>query len=244
MEDAVGRFRIEDENIVVGNGITGETVHTSPPASCLNKFADNLCTFFNDRSPSLFIHPIIRGIIIHFLIGYYHPFSDGNGRTARALFYWYMMRNDYWSVQYLSISRIIRGSKKSYEKAFLYTECDSNDMGYFISYNLDVLNKSFHQLKLYLDRKHKEKKKSERLLHLGNITPRQADILNRFIDNSDLLMTSTDITSRFGVSPKTAKSDLFDLTVKGYLSEIALNKKTKGYVRSLDFQRLIAAIKK
>lgn len=239
IEDAVGRFRTQEENIVVGDGITGETVHTPPEANCLPQFIDLLCSFFNDKSPALFIHPIIRGIIIHFLMGYYHPFADGNGRTARALFYWYMMRNDYWLVQYLSISRIIRGSKKAYEKAYLYVEHDSNDIGYFIQYHLDVLTKSFDELRKYLLRKHKEKKKSERLLHLGNITPRQAEILNRFVENPDAVVTSVDIANRFGVSAGTAKSDLRDLTGNGYLSEISLNKRTKGYIRNPKFQDMI-----
>lgn len=239
IDDAAGRFRTQDENIVVGDSITGETVHTPPEATCLPQFVDNMCAFFNEKSPSLFIHPIIRGIIIHFLVAYYHPFADGNGRTARALFYWYMMRNDYWMVQYLSISRIIRGSKKAYEKAYLYAEHDSNDIGYFIHYNLDVLNKSFESLRAYLEKKHKEKKKSERLLLLGNITPRQAEILNRFIENPEEMATSVDIINRFGVSAGTAKSDLRDLTEKGYLSEISLNKRTKGYIRSKEFQELI-----
>lgn len=244
IEDAAGRFRKSEENIVVGNGITGETVHTPPAADCLPTFITRLCVFFNDNSPKLFIHPIIRGIIIHFLIGYYHPFADGNGRTARALFYWYMMRNNYWLVQYLSISRIIRGSKKSYEKAYLYTEHDSNDIGYFIQYNLDVLKKSFDELQKYLIKKYQEKKKSERLLHLGNITPRQAEILNRFIENPDEIMSSVDVMSRFGVSSGTAKSDLKDLTKKLFLKEIALNGRTKGYIRNDNFQDMIRSIKK
>ncbi|MDE6695630.1 MAG: Fic family protein [Muribaculaceae bacterium] len=244
VEDAAGRFRKTEENIVVGNGITGETVHTPPSAECLPTFIDQLCVFFNDNSPKLFIHPIIRGIIIHFLIGYYHPFADGNGRTARALFYWYMMRNNYWLVQYLSISRIIKGSKKSYEKAYLYTEHDSNDIGYFIQYNLDVLKKSFDELQKYLIKKYQEKKKSERLLHLGNITPRQAEILNRFIENPDEIMSSVDVMSRFGVSSGTAKSDLKDLTQKQFLKEISLNGRTKGYIRNDSFQEMVRNIKK
>lgn len=171
IEDAAGRFRRQEENIVVGDGITGEIVHIPPEAECLNVFIDRLCAFFNDKSPAIFIHPVIRGIIIHFLMGYYHPFADGNGRTARALFYWYMMRNDYWLVQYLSISRIIRGSKRAYEKAFLFTEHDSNDMGYFIKYHLDVLNKSFDELRKYLVRKHKEKKNPKHCFALVILRP-------------------------------------------------------------------------
>lgn len=241
--DASGRLRREDENIVVGNGITGEIVHTPPSAECLNEFMNQLCAFFNDEKAEIFVHPIIRAITIHYLVGYYHPFADGNGRTARALFYWYMMKSDYWLVQYLSISRIIKGSKKSYEKAFLYAEADSNDIGYFIRYNLDVLLKSFDALSQYIKRKHNDKKKAEKLLHLGNITERQSQILSLYIDNPDKVLVSTDIMAKFGVSPGTAKTDLRNLTTKGYLREISLNGRTKGYIRSDDFERLTGKIR-
>lgn len=241
--DAAGRLRRDDENIVVGNGITGEIVHTPPSAECLNEFLDHLCAFFNDENTEIFVHPIIRAITIHFLVGYYHPFADGNGRTARALFYWYMMKSNYWLVQYLSISRIIKGSKKSYEKAFLYSEADGNDIGYFIQYNLDVLIKSFDALSRYIKRKNNEKKKAEKLLHLGNITERQSQILNMCIENPDIVLVSTDIVGKFGVTPNTAKSDLRKLTEKNYLSEISLNGRTKGYVRSENFDKLIGKIR-
>lgn len=242
--DAAGRLRREDENIVVGDGFTGETVHMPPPAKCLPRFIEDLCRFFNDSNPVYFIHPIIKAIIVHYLVGYYHPFADGNGRTARALFYWYMMKSNYWLVQYLSISRIIKGSKKAYERAYLYSEHDSNDLSYFIQYNLNVLHKSFEELRKYLLRKNKEKRKAERLLHLGNISLRQAEILNRYIENPDDVITSTELVNRLGISHGTAKSDLKDLTQKGYLTEIALNGKTKGYIRSDDFNEITKIIKR
>lgn len=241
--DASGRLRREDENIVVGNGITGEIVHTPPSAECLNEFLNQLCAFFNDENTEVFVHPIIRAITIHYLVGYYHPFADGNGRTARALFYWYMMKSNYWLVQYLSISRIIKGSKKSYEQAFLYSEADGNDIGYFIQYNMEVLIKSFDALSRYIKRKHNDKKKAEKLLHLGDITERQSQILSIYIENPDSVLVSTDIIAKFGVSPGTAKSDLRNLMNKGYLKEVSLNKRTKGYVRSDDFEELIKKVR-
>ena len=199
-------------------------------------------TFYNDENTEIFVHPIIRAITIHFLVGYHHPFADGNGRTARALSYWYMMKSNYWLVQYLSISRIIKGSKKSYEKAFLYSEADGNDIGYFIQYNLDVLLKSFDALSRYIKRKNNEKKKAEKLLHLGNITERQSQILSMCIENPDIVLVSTDLVGKFGVTPNTAKSDLRKLTEKSYLSEISLNGRTKGYIRSENFDKLIGKI--
>ena len=113
-EDA-GRFRSNDD-VVVEDGITHEIVHTPPSYRDIPDFITDLCDFFNEEKAKVFIHPIIRGIIIHFMLAYMHPFVDGNGRTARALFYWYMLKRGYWLTEYLSISRIIARSKKAYEK--------------------------------------------------------------------------------------------------------------------------------
>lgn len=242
--DAAGRLRRDDENIVVGDGITGEIIHTPPSAECLNDFLVKLCAFFNDdNNNGVFVHPIIRAITIHFLLGYYHPFADGNGRTARALFYWYMMKSNYWLVQYLSISRIIKGSKKSYEKAFIHSEADGNDIGYFIQYNLDVLIKSFDALRSYIKKKNNEKKQAEKILHLGNITSRQSQILRIYIEDPDTVLVSTDIVGKFRVTPNTAKSDLKKLTAAGYLKEINMNGRTRGYICAENFDQLVDKVK-
>ncbi|MDY2779458.1 MAG: cell filamentation protein Fic, partial [Alloprevotella sp.] len=135
------------------------------------------------------------------------------------------------------------GSKNSYEKAFLYSEADGNDIGYFVQYNLDVLLKSFDALSRYIKRKNNERKKSEKLLHLGNITPRQAKILSLCIENPDIVLVSTDIVGKFRVTHNTAKSDLRNLTEKGYLNEISLNGRTKGYIRSSNLEEMVNKIR-
>lgn len=113
-EDA-GRIR-NNNDVVVENGITHETVHVPPSYKEIPQFIEDLCSFFNEQNPRQFIHPIIRGIVIHFMISYVHPFVDGNGRTARAMFYWYMLKQGYWLTEYLSISRVIAKSKKHTKK--------------------------------------------------------------------------------------------------------------------------------
>ena len=114
-----GTFR-DNDNVYVVNHVNSEVVYTPPLQSNLKNLINDLCTFFNTDSEA-FIHPIIKGCIIHFMLGWIHPFTDGNGRTARAVFYWYMLKNGYWLTEYLSISRIIKDTKSQYEKAYLYT---------------------------------------------------------------------------------------------------------------------------
>ena len=233
-----GRFRTNDD-VVVENGITHEIVHYPPSYTEIPEFVKDLCRFFNEEKPKVFIHPIIRGIIIHFMVAYMHPFVDGNGRTARALFYWYMLKQKYWLTEYLSISRVIAKSKKSYEKSFQYTEADGNDIGYFVAYNLRVLGLSFKQLQGYLKRKQEEKKAANTFLQLGDINDRQAQIIKMFVDNPKEVITVKDIQSKFFISATTAKGDIMGLVTRGLINEFAFNKVKRGYVRSENFEEAV-----
>ena len=221
-EDA-GRFRTNDE-VVVADGITHEVVHRPPSHKNIEPFV---------------AHPLIRGIVIHFMLAYVHPFVDGNGRTARALFYWYLLRRGYWLTQYLSISRVIARSKKAYEKAFLYTEADENDMGYFVAYNMRVLQQAFRELQTYIKRKQKEHLTANTYLLLGDINERQAQIIQLLVDNPKAVLTIKELQNRFLVTPTTAKTDIMGLVSRGLVSEFAFNKVKKGYVRSEGFEEAI-----
>lgn len=241
-EEDAGRFRNDEDDIVVFDVMAGETVHTPPAAATLPHFANDLCKYFNDKDAKPYVHPIIRGIIIHFMVGYFHPFVDGNGRTARALFYWYMLKEGYWMTEYLSISRVIAKSKTSYEKAYLYTEADDMDLGYFINYNLKVLEQAYRELKEYIQRKQAEKKASYQFMRLGYINDRQAQVIQRFVDDPSEIITVKDLQERFFISPTTAKQDIVHLMERGLLKEIAFNKVKKGYIKGEKFDEMLATI--
>jgi len=232
-----GRFRSNDE-VVVADVIADEIVYTPPTYKEIPEFLDAICYMFNEDNPRIFLHPIIKGIIIHFMLAYMHPFVDGNGRTARALFYWYMLKENYWLTEYMSISRVIAKSKKSYEKTFRYSENDENDIGYFVAYNLRALKISFQQLSDYIQRKQKEKKSANAFMAAGNINQRQALILQYFAEDPDLVLTVKEVQSRFSVASMTARKDLSELVQHGYLQEIAINKVTRGYLRGQKFDEL------
>lgn len=235
-----GRFRTND-NVVVEDGITHEIVHIPPTYTEIPEFIKTLCDFVNvtDDSAGKFIHPIIKGIIVHFMIEYVHPFVDGNGRTARALFYWYMVKQGYWLTEYLSVSRVISRSKKKYEKTFLYAEADGLDIGYFINYNLEVLDKAFKELQSYIKRKQQERMTANAFLRLGNINQRQAQIIQLYYDDPKLMLTVKDVQVKFMVTPITAKTDIIGLVDRGLLSEIYINKIKRGYVKGDAFDEVV-----
>jgi len=105
-----GRFRRDDEEVVVTDKSTGIIYHIPPKQSFIEIEIEKLVEFANDEDKGQFIHPVIKAIMLHFWIGYLHPFTDGNGRLARLLFYWYLLKHNYWAFAYLPISKIIKKS--------------------------------------------------------------------------------------------------------------------------------------
>lgn len=232
-----GVFRQAD-NILVMDGVSGKIAHTPPPSTEIEELTEDLYKFFNNNDSNKFIHPIIKGIIIHFILAYIHPFADGNGRTARSLVYWYLIKEGYWLTEYLSISRIIARSKRQYEKAFLYTEMDDNDLSYFILYNLNVMSKAYQQLKLYLEKKSEEENSIHRFHHLDNLNERQYQILKIISEKPNTVLTAKEVEIRFGVTNRTAHTDLGGLVAMNLLTEIKLNKRKIGYIRSEKFEEI------
>jgi Fic family protein len=232
-----GIFRNNDDIHVV-NYSSSEIVHTPPLKVELPELITDLCNFFNNDQAD-FIHPIIKGVIIHFMIGWIHPFADGNGRTARALFYWYMLKKGYWLTEYLSISRIIKDTKIQYEKAYIYTEIDGNDLSYFITYHIKTMEKAFTALKEYINRKQREVVQAAKFIKIPNVNERMAQILKIFSEDSDRVFTSKEIENKFSISNFTARTDLKSLVELGFLEIIQVNKIKQNYVKSNKFDEIL-----
>lgn len=224
-----GRLRNTDD-IYVMDAINGEIAHTPPSYTEIDSILQDVFTFANEDNPKRFIHPIVKGIILHFMIAWIHPFVDGNGRTARSLVYWYLLKKGYWLTEYLSISRIIYKNKKRYERMFLYTEADDKDMTYFILYNLQVMKKAYEDLKLYLARKQEERKSILMYNDIDGINARQMRILRLLDEAPSSILLPQEVASRFGVSERTARNDLQTLTDIGKLKKVAINKKQTGFI--------------
>lgn len=239
--DEEGAFR-ESDDVHVVDYSKSEIVHTPPLKKELEKLIEELCDFFNNDSTD-FIHPIIKGCIIHFMIGWIHPFTDGNGRTARALFYWYMLKKGYWLTEYLSISKIIQDTKNQYEKSYLYTESDDNDLSYFITYHIKTMEKAYEALKEYINRKQKEVFQAAKFMKIPEINERTAQILKLLNDDSDRVLNTKEVETRFNISNFTARSDLKTLVKLGFLDAIQVNKKKRNYIKAENFDKIIKKMK-
>lgn len=220
---AAGRFRRDDENIVVADEM-GVLLHRPPLAEQLPPRLARLCEFANGGMTVEFMHPVVRAILVHFALAYDHPFVDVNGRTARALFYWVMAREGYWLCEYVSISRILKKARAQYARAFSYTKTDDNDATYFVLYQLRVLTRAIAELHAYVTRKAGEMREVDDLVHRSrtihaNLNARQLDLLTHALKHPRAEYTIESHRRAHDVAYATSRSDLIVLADSGLLAQ-------------------------
>lgn len=216
--DAAGRLqRPDEERIAVIERSDGSVIHHPPPAEQLPDRLRAMCEFANHENEETgFVHPVVRAILLHFWVGYDHPFEDGNGRTARALFYWAMKQQGYWLVEYLSISHILRNAPAQYSKSFVLTETDEGDTTYFLLFQLEVIRRAVDELHSYLNRKMDEVKRVEALIKdLDTFNHRQLAILGESLRDPDRSYSFNSHAAEHMVTHETARHDLQDLQRHG-----------------------------
>lgn len=225
----IARLRRDKDDIIVSDdGSKNEIYHIPPKEAFIKKEIKRLIRYANNElSDSEFVHPVLKAIIIHFWVGYLHPFVDGNGRMARALFYWYLLREKYWAFGYLPLSKVIKSSPAQYRDAYIYAEQDDNDLTYFIDYNINKIRQAMQEFEVYAERKWKENTKMAKISRdKYQLNDRQIQLLRYFYKNKD---ASTSVASHLKVyeaSRITAMKDLKDLEKQGFTT----SKKTGKFV--------------
>ena len=221
----VGRLRMANDVHVVHND-DGTILHQPPDFHELPDRLQRICAFANageDQCP--FVHPVLRAILLHFMIGYDHPFADGNGRTARAIFYWSMLRSGYWLAGFISISHILREAPAQYDRAYLFTQTDGGDTTYFLIHQLATIRKAIQSLHDYLGRKAKEQRSMERLLMespalRAKLNHRQKALLTHALKHPGAGCRIEDHQKMHAVVYQTARTDLLGLVKLGLLEQV------------------------
>lgn len=223
--DAAGRFRTASERVKVVDAFDGDVLHDPPPAEELADRLTALCAFANNRVAP-WTHPVVRAITLHFAIGYDHPFVDGNGRTARALFYWSLLDQGYWLAEHLPISRILRSGPRQYARAYEHVESDAGDVTYFLLHQLRVLDRALSDLDAYVSRKRQELASLERVLRTDvSLHGRQLALLKHALAHPDTEYTIESHQQHHVVAYGTARSDLYELERRGFLHRFKRGKR-------------------
>lgn len=231
--DDEGRFRDNNDVVVEDSVNPGQIAHIPPDYKKIPGLIDEFCDFANSDSGD-FIHPIIKGTILHFLLGYIHPFNDGNGRTARSIFYWYVLSKGYWLFEYMALSRRIVRSRTNYDLAYLFTEYDEMDLTYFIKYIIKCIDDSCSEMLEYIKKKQSEQEEAKKTIRKSpGLNLRQVTILEEFINNPNKIFTIKEISETYNVVYQTARTDLLLLARNGFI-----NKRVSGKTFLFTFNEL------
>ena len=126
-----GRFR--EQNVVVGA--------YRPPSfemvkGLVQKLCDWLIRHFHYMHNQNFNEAVIEAIVAHVYIAWIHPFLDGNGRTARLLEFYILMRAGVPSIASHILSNHYNNTRTEYYRQLQYTT-ETGNLNKFIEYALE-----------------------------------------------------------------------------------------------------------
>lgn len=131
--DESGKFRKGNEGVFDEKG---NCIHVCPPPEQINGLMKELFDWMKKNKET--IHPLIMSSIFHYEFVFIHPFSDGNGRTARL---WQNVILSKWKelFEYLPIESQIHKYQDNYYKAI--NNCNhKGESTEFIEFMLEMID--------------------------------------------------------------------------------------------------------
>ncbi|MDU3273634.1 MAG: Fic family protein [Varibaculum cambriense] len=216
IESDVGKIQSDQNDRVKIFGDSEQIIYVPPPARELPARMEALCDFINEPEP--WMHPLLKAMVVHFMVGYDHYFADGNGRTARSLFYWMLLKAGFPAARFLVVSALLKEAPAQYARAFLNVEYDGGDLTYFLIYQLKILRRAVEHLEKYLaDDRRQAAEIKEGLKDRADLNNRQIDILLESRGEPETLWTAQMVADRFRVSRPSGHGDLSALEEMGVL---------------------------
>ncbi len=248
--DAGGRLQLPAEERVEVCDASGNVLHRPPLAEQLPERLHEMVRFANAEhgtpktDNSGFLHPVIRAIVLHFWLAYDHPFVDGNGRTARALFYWAMLHRGYWMFEFLSISPFLTAAPEQYARAFLYAETDGSDATYFIVHQVDIILLALDALDKYLQSKAAQAARIDQMLRNStDLNHRQFALLAHAVRHPGWEYTTRSHLTSHNVAYATARADLFQLAELGLLDRHRRGRKLNVFLTPPNLEERIRTLR-
>ena len=243
-EDA-GRLQRQggDRIRIYGSEGDEQLLHVPPPAEELPERLQRLCDFTNGvgEYASQYVPPLVRALVVHFMMGYDHYFVDGNGRTARVIAQWVMLREGFFLMDFVPVSRLLHKAPAQYARSFLEVEQDEGDLTYFLIWHAEVMCRAIRELHEYLARKSKEMGQMKHLLRRTELNNRQIGVIEEALKDSAFTVTAAAHADRYRVTLQTAHVDLRGLEDGGYLMRVKRGRSFEWYPVP-DLQRRVQGV--
>lgn len=209
-EDAAyaGDYRQDQRYVLHRN----ETVHVPPPPKQLNVLMESLYRWINfEAADFVYLHPVVKAAIIHFFFVYVHPYVDGNGRVARALMYYYLLKKGYGFFQFFSISKAISAKRSEYYAAIKNVEESRVDLTGFVLFSVHMVKEAIETVEMEWERSHLFTQIVE---VRPDLNERQQRFLKTMLKGNGIPMTIRKYQKTFDVVYETARRDLMGLAEK------------------------------
>lgn len=179
----VGAYRTIQNYIVDG---IGRIIYTPPPPEKVPELMNELLEWINNESARYL--PVISSGITHYQFVAIHPFVDGNGRVARTLGTWELLRCKFDTLHIFAIDDLIYEHKHSYYSALNTVREEKGALTQWLEFYLEIIAESLERAWKRVISLPKTKE-LERL----SLTPKQEKLLLLLYESGDL--TAKEISS-------------------------------------------------
>jgi len=139
IENDSGKYRNHGEAVYDGD----KQIFMAPPHKLVPELMGNLFKWMQKEKDN--INPLILSSIFHYEFVFIHPFSDGNGRTARL---WQTVILAHWEKAfiYMPIESMIKKNQQEYYTAIQNCN-DSGESTEFIEFMLKMIDSTIDEMK-------------------------------------------------------------------------------------------------
>ncbi len=192
-----------------------EGTPTGDPAGSL----EPLCALAGGGIPGEFIHPFVRAAVLHFLIAHERPFPGGNGRMARLVSRWMLLRWGYSRFDLLAPSAALADAPAAYTESLGRTDDDDGDITYSLLCQADAVQAAERTLQEELRRAREQLRGARaRVPALAELNPRQQALVAHALRHPGAVYVIAGHQRSHGVTHQTARCDLFSLVRRGLLA--------------------------
>lgn len=228
-EGEAGHYR--SVKVVIRNTKTREITFRPPAPHEVPYFIDQLFSWLNSKEGQE-VHPLIRSGLLHYELVRIHPFTDGNGRTARAMALLLLFLEGYELKKFFALEEYYDSHPEEYYLALQSVTSGDGDTTAWLEYFTLGIAIEFNRIKNLVQKLSLD-------LHLKNtiggrqitLSERQIKLVQYLEQYGELSMGNVrDLLPE--VSEDTILRDLRDLVTKNLLVKKGSTKGTKYYLKN------------
>lgn len=227
-ESESGHYR--SVKVVIRNTQSGEITFRPVAPTEIAFYIDELFAWLNSEEGKS-VHPLLRAGILHYELVRIHPFTDGNGRTARAMALLLLFLEGYELKKFFALEEYYDSHPEEYYSA-LQSVSQSGELTEWLEYFMLGISIEFNRIKTLVQKLSLD-------LHLKStiggrqitLSARQIKLVEHIERHGEISMGSVRELLP-DVSEDTILRDLRDLVTKNLLIKKGSTKGTKYYLKS------------